>query len=285
MSSHFSFGHNSAAFPVLLALVLFFLAYRYLRGWLLLRSNSSSVIQRWRAPGFFLGLILVWTACGSPLAAYDHSLLTFHMIKHLLLMTVAPALILLGDPLRVLWSGTPVFVQQPLRRVSRQRSLRRIAQAVTNPAFCWIVSAMTLLAWHVPTVFAVGMRSETWHIIEQLSFFSAGILFWWPLIHPWPSLSTRPRWWMLLYLFLATLPCDILSGFLVFSDRVAYPIYFSAPRLFGFSVLADQQCAAALMWTCITLIYLVPAAILCSKLLAPRTSREDNLHQSQFSGA
>jgi len=276
MSSHFSFGHNSAAFPVLLALVLFFLAYRYLRGWLLLRSNSSSVIQRWRAAGFFLGLILVWTACGSPLAAYDHSLLTFHMIKHLLLMTVAPALILLGDPLRVLWSGTPLFVQQALRLVSRQRSLRRIAQAVTNPAFCWSVSAMTLLAWHVPAVFAVGMRSETWHIIEQLSFFSAGILFWWPLIHPWPSLSTRPRWWMLLYLFLATLPCDILSGFLVFSDRVAYPIYFSAPRLFGFSVLADQQCAAALMWTCITLIYLVPAAILCSKLLAPRFSHEHN---------
>src|ERR1700749_1002023 len=102
MSSHFSFGHNSAAFSVSLALVLFFLAYRYLRGWLLLRSNSSSVIQRWRAAGFFLGLILIWTACGSPLAAYDHSLLTFHMIKHLLLMTVAPALILLGDPLRVL---------------------------------------------------------------------------------------------------------------------------------------------------------------------------------------
>ena len=96
MSSHLSFGHNSAAFSVLLALVLFFLAYRYLRGWLLLRSNSSSVIQLWRAAGFFLGLILIWTACGSPLAAYDHSLLTFHMIKHLLLMTVGPALILLG---------------------------------------------------------------------------------------------------------------------------------------------------------------------------------------------
>jgi hypothetical protein len=35
-----------------------------------------------------------------------------------------------------------------------------------------------------------------------------------------------------------------------------------------FSVLADHRCAAALMSTCVTLIYLVPAAILCSKLLA-----------------
>jgi cytochrome c oxidase assembly factor CtaG len=115
-------------------------------------------------------------------------------------------------------------------------------------------------------------------------FFGAGLLFWWPVIQPWPSTATGPRWSMLLYLFLATLPCDILSGFLVFSDRVAYPVYFSTPRLFGFSVLEDQQCAAALMWTCITLLYLVPAAIISSKLLAPRTSHEHDLQQSQFSG-
>jgi len=89
---------------------------------------------------------------------------------------------------------------------------------------------------------------------------------------------------MLLYLFLATLPCDILSGFLAFSDRVAYPVYFSTPRLFGFSVLEDQQCAAALMWTCVTLVYLVSAAIISSRLLAPRTSREHDLQQPQFSG-
>ena len=40
---------------------------------------------------------------------------------------------------------------------------------------------------------------------------------------------------MLLYLFLATLPCDVLSGFLVFSDRVAYPMYHSTHRMGGLS--------------------------------------------------
>jgi hypothetical protein len=54
--------------------------------------------------------------------------------------------------------------------------------------------------------------------------------------------------------------------------------------VFGFSVLEDQQCAAALMWTCVTLLYLVPAAIISSKLLAPRSSHEHDLQQSQFSG-
>jgi cytochrome c oxidase assembly factor CtaG len=75
---------------------------------------------------------------------------------------------------------------------------------------------------------------------------------------------------MLLYLFLATLPCDILSGFLVFSERVVYPVFLTAPRRFGMTVLEDQQCAAALMWTCVTIVYLVPATILTIRLLGAR---------------
>jgi putative membrane protein len=271
-------------FSVPLTLALLFAAWLYLRGWIYIRSSSVNVIPIWRAVSYFLGLLLVSTALGSPLAAYDHSLLTVHMIKHLLLMTVGPALILLGDPLRVFWIGVSPFARRSLRRVLRRSPLRRFARMVTRPALCWTVSALTLVAWHIPALFTLGVRSATWHTFEQVMFFGAGLLFWWPVIEPWPSSSTGPRWSMLLYLFLATLPCDILSGFLVFSDRVAYPVYFSTPRLFGFSVLEDQQCAAALMWTCVTLLYLVPAAIISSKLLAPRSSHEHDLQQSQFSG-
>jgi putative membrane protein len=270
--------------PVALNLILILDAFLYLRGWIQLRLSRVNVIPAWRACSFFLGLFLMWLAVGSPLAALDEKLLTVHMVKHLLLMTIAPALILLGEPLRVFWIGMPLFAQRVFRRVLRRSSLRRLSRIVTKPALCWTLSAMTLLAWHLPALFTLAMRSESWHIVEQTLFFSAGLLFWWPVVQPWPSPSTGPRWSMLLYLFLATLPCDILSGFLAFSDRVAYPVYFSTPRLFGFSVLEDQQCAAALMWTCVTLVYLVSAAIISLKLLAPRTSREHDLHQSQFSG-
>jgi putative membrane protein len=145
---------------------------------------------------------------------------------------------------------------------------------------CWVVSASTLIGWHIPALFALGMHSELWHSIEQASFLEAGFLFWLPVIQAWPSVSTGPQWSTLLYLFLATLPCDILSGFLVFSDRVVYPVYFSMPRHFGFSVLQDQQCAAALMWTCVTIVYLVPAAILSTRLLSPQTLDDADLVQS-----
>lgn len=284
MSPHSNFGQGCGEFPVSLALVLLFEAYRYLLGWVPLRLISRTAIPAWRAASFFLGLLLVWAACGSSFAAYDHSLLTAHMIKHLLLMTVAPALILLGQPVRVLWIRMPSFAQRAFRRVLRRSLLHRLARMMTSPAICWSLSAMTLIAWHLPALFTLAMRSESWHMVEQISFFSAGLFFWWPIVQPWPMASAGPRWSMLLYLFLATLPCDILSGFLAFSDRVAYPVYFSTPRLFGFSVLQDQQCAAALMWTCVTFVYLVPATIICTRLLAPRTSHELPLERSQFSG-
>ena len=51
---------------------------------------------------------------------------------------------------------------------------------------------------------------------------------------------------------------------------MAYPVYFSMPRHVGLSVMEDQQCAAALMWTVVTFVYLVPAAILSTRLLSPR---------------
>jgi len=284
MSPHVHFDHGSWEFPVSLTLTLILAASLYLRVWISTRSGSAAAIPAWKVSSFLCGLALVWMAWGSPLAAYDHSLLTVHMIKHLLLMTFAPPLILLGEPMKVFWGMTPLLARSTFGRVWNRPIVQRLARIVANLVVCWTASAVTLIAWHVPTLFALGVRSATWHTLEQAMFFGAGLLFWWPVIQPWPSASTGLRWSMLLYLFLATLPCDILSGFLVFSDRVAYPVYFSTPRLLGFSVLEDQQCAAALMWTCVTLVYLVPAAIISSRLLAPRTLHEHDLQQSQFSG-
>jgi cytochrome c oxidase assembly factor CtaG len=86
-----------------------------------------------------------------------------------------------------------------------------------------------------------------------------------------------------LYLFFATLPCDALSAFLAFSDRVVYPLYLSAPRDFGLSVLQDQECAGAVMWLCVTIAYVIPAAVITTKVLSPQREHpasplRDHLH-------
>jgi putative membrane protein len=271
---------SSSSLTILVALVL--MSFLYLLGWSRMLGISASAIPGWRTASFLFGISLVWAALGSPLVAYDHDLLTVHMIQHLLLMTFAPALILLGEPLLAFWYGLPRFAEALVGPLFRRPLAQRFGRALSRPALCWIVSALTLMGWHVPALFTLGMHSEVWHGVEQASFLVAGFLFWWPVIQPWPVVSIGPQWSTLLYLFLATLPCDILSGFLVFSDRVAYPMYFSMPRHFGFSVLEDQQCAAALMWTCVTLVYLVPAAILSTRLLSPRSLHRSDLVQTEL---
>jgi cytochrome c oxidase assembly factor CtaG len=245
-------------------------------------GTAANAIRSWRLASFLCGVLLIWAALCSPLETYDHDFLTVHMIQHLLLMTFAPALVLLGEPFKAWRYGWPPFGTNLLRRFFRQPPVRHFAGFVSHPAFCWSVSALTLLGWHVPTLFTLGMQSRLWHSFEQASFLIAGFFFWWPVVRPWPSVSNTPQWSTLLYLFLATLPCDILSGFLVFSDRAAYPLHFSPYRHSGFSALQDQQCAAALMWTCVTLVYLVPAAILSVKLLSPRNVNDDELMQPEL---
>ena len=284
MSPNVHFDHTSWEFTASLTLTLLLAASLYLRGWISTRTVSGPAIPAWKASSFLGGVVLVWMAWASPLADYDHSLLTAHMIKHLLLMTFAPPLILLGEPIKVFWGMTPLSARNTLGLAWHRPFVQRLARIGTGLALGWTASALTLIVWHVPALFALGARSEIVHTVEQATFLGAGLLFWWPVVHPWPSAAPWPRWSLLLYLFLATLPCDVLSGFLIFSDRVAYPVYFSAPRLFGFSVLEDQQCAGALMWTCVTLVYLVPAAIISSRLLAPGAAQEHDLQQSQFSG-
>jgi cytochrome c oxidase assembly factor CtaG len=194
------------------------------------------------------GLFALWVAVGSPLAELDHHLLTAHMAQHLLLMTVSAPLILLGIP-----------------------ALRSMSTAI-HPVFCWLAGTGVVIAWHVPALFELGMSSAYWHAFEQASFLAAGLLFWSPVIQALrDQLSLGiSRWHIPLYLFLATLPCDALSAFLTFCDRLVYPNYASAHRHFDISPLGDQEFAGALMWVWVTFVYLAPAAAITIQLLSPQ---------------
>lgn len=116
-------------------LVIIFVGSVYLRGWLHGRS-----VPLWRACSFFLGLLAVWVAAASPVASLDSHILTAHMIQHLLLMTIAPPLI---------WLGEPLITVPP----SRWPFPNRLGRLFGHPVFCWLAAAATLVAWHVPAIF------------------------------------------------------------------------------------------------------------------------------------
>lgn len=195
----------------------------------------------WRIAAFAGGLAALWIAVASPVSHLDHHLLTAHMVQHLLLMLVAAPLILfgLGSSLRLQWR--------------------------LNLVISWLAGSLTVIIWHVPAIFELALTSPFWHAFEQASFFVAGAVFWWPAVH---SGFEAQSWSLPIYFFLATLPCDALSAFLVFCGHVVYPPYSSGHRVFGLSPLDDQALAGALMWVTVTFAYLIPALVLTARLLS-----------------
>src|SRR5258708_9043585 len=190
-----------------LALTLLLAAIVYLRGWLYLRSRSVNIIPAWRAASFLVGVFLIWIALGSSLAAFDEELLTVHMIQHLLLMTLAPPLILLGAPIMPFLHGWPRrFTRSVLSPLFRWPPAQWLGRVLSQPAVCWLAAAAALVGLHIPPAFPLALQSEPWHVVEHAGFLGSGFLFWGPVVQPWPSVPSWLRWSMVLYLFLATLP-------------------------------------------------------------------------------
>jgi cytochrome c oxidase assembly factor CtaG len=263
----------SLAPPVTIALIL--TALVYLRGWFCLRQAFTAAISVWRAVAFVCGVFFLWIAVASPLGELDEELLSVHMVQHLLLMTVTPPLLLLGAPALPFLHGLPrIFSQKVLTPFVRWSVVQRLGRVMTQPVFCWLAATTALLGWHYPAAFALGLESHSVHEVERASFLATGLLFWWPVIRPWPSAEQQARWSIVLYLFLATLPCDALSAFLTFCGHVVYTPYLSAPRLLGVSPLQDQAFAGALMWVSVTFAYLIPTVLLTTQILS-RAGAED----------
>src|SRR5438105_10489074 len=148
------------------------------------------------------------------------------MAQHLLVMMGAPPLLWLGAPLFPLLRGLP----QPVRTywaapLFRSPALRRLGARLTHPLTALPLFVAATWFWHVPAVYDLALRSDGWHYLEHICFLGSGLLFWYPVVRPYPA---RPRWslWLLVpVLLLADLSNTVLSAVLTFSDRVLYPYY------------------------------------------------------------
>ena len=262
----------SGSIPLAITSGLVAIALVYFRGWLCVRNAFQNLIPAWRLAAFMSGLVSVWAVVASPLAALDHQSLTTHVVKHLLLMTVAAPLILAGAPVFPLVCGLPKLFIKNHRSLARVPP-RWLEPCLRYPVWCWLAGTAAVIGWHLPVAFQLGMRSHGMHVLEDVSFLVAGLLFWFPIVQSAPSTARLPRWSMALYLFLATLPCDILSAFLVFCNRLVYPFYLSRPHLFSMPPLEDQECAGALMWVWVTFAYLIPAVAITVQILSPSNTQ------------
>jgi putative membrane protein len=260
--------------PPVVTCILVAVGLIYTTGWIKIRRTRPSQFPPWRLLAFLTGLTAIFVAVASPLDTFSESLIVMHMAQHFMLMSIAPPLLVLGWPVAPMLRGLPRWtIPTLLRPFLRLPIIHSAGGFLVRPLVAWIAMNAVYLAWHIPAAYEFALSSENWHNVEHACFLFTSMLFWWPILQPWPFRHTGSRWMILLYLSFADIVNTGLSAFLCFSGRLLYPSYGEIPRPFGLSALNDQAAAGALMWVLGSTVFLVPVIAITMQILSVQSAR------------
>ena len=244
----------------------------YVRGWSALSRRMPERFGVGRLVVFMAGLASIMIAASALLDALGHRFLQAHMVQHVLLMTVAPPLVWMGAPVAPMLMGLPTPIRRAVARALASGAIRRLTDVLADPRVSWALFVAAFWTWHVPALYDLALRNDAWHHVEHACFFASGVLFWRPVILPWPARPLWPRWAMIPYLVLAEIQNGVLAAILTFSDRVIYGAYEAVPRTGGLSALDDQAMAGVIMWVPGSMVFLVSLLwLVVSALAGPRS--------------
>jgi putative membrane protein len=223
-----------------LALALF--AQAFVR----LRRRGRADHASWSRAGLFAAAVAVGTlALLSPLDAIgEEYLLSAHMLQHVLIGDVAPALAIVAVRGPLLFFLLPAAV---LRVLAPVRPLRSVLGLLLRPWVAVGIWAVTMAAWHVPQAYGYTLTNQAVHDLEHATFALAGTLVWVQIVDPARrrELTTAGRLVVVAVLFAAG---QVLANVLVFSFSPLYEAYaLQDERLLGLSALTDQRLAGLVM--------------------------------------
>lgn len=207
---------------------------------------------RLRSASFYAGLLVVLGALAGPVDTEAARLFWVHMLQHVLLISVAAPLIVLGAPWMSIWRPLPLELRRELAgtiaRAGWLAPLRWIAGALARPRGAWLGFSLSLVVWHIPGLYDLTLRYLAIHVLEHLMFLGFGILLWSQVIDSPPLRLRLSAIHRVYYMVAAAIPGWIISLVLAFAPTPLYPLYAHlANRPGGLSALADQQIAAGIM--------------------------------------
>lgn len=188
--------------------------------------------KRW----YVAAVVTMWISSDWPMHDIaERYLYSVHMVQHLLLAMIIPAMFVLATPHWLI-----ELVVGPNPRL--WEGLRRLVHPLTGI----IVFNATTALLHWSVLVKLSVENGGLHFALHLLVFLAGLTMWMPVIGPIEEWHLGPIG-KLLYLFSMTIVPTVPGGWLVFAEDVVYPSYDTAFRAFGLSALADQQLAGAIM--------------------------------------
>ena len=124
------------------------------------------------------GWLALVVALLSPLDEWSETLFLAHMAQHELLMVVAAPLIALSSPLFALLWALPAPARRRLAVAVRRPAIVSGWAILTAPPTVWILHAVALWIWHLPSLYDAALEHEGVHATQHLCFFLTAALFW-----------------------------------------------------------------------------------------------------------
>ncbi len=234
------------------------LVFVYVRRFRAARREEGGRGAGWpQALAFAAGIFALLLAVASPIDGLGEDyLISAHMVQHVLLGDIAPALLLL--------TLSRVIMRPATRRLNGiERKLGRFASPWTGLAL-WL---SLMYFWHVPALYDAALENPIVHLLEHVSFFTAGVCVWWPLIQPVPMRRPLKGFQTVGYIGAAKFGLAALGLYLTWSSSVFYPYYEQVPRIWGLSAIADQNAGGAIMMVEQSITFVIALTVLFARML------------------
>lgn len=249
----------------------------YVVGWIRLGHDGrrGAGLSTWRAWSYCGAILTIFVALLSPINAFSDLFFFAHMIQHLLLMLVAAPLVWLGAPILPLMWAFPLPIRKGCGRLfAHGRPLQWVLNLLTNPLVAQGLFLVTLAGWHVPSSYDLAQGRSLIHEFEHAMFLGASLLFWWPVIHPWGGRRRLSYEASIAFFIPPILVSNLIGALLTFANYPLYSNYLGVPRLWGISVVLDQQLGGLIMWIPGMVPYAIAIFILVSQLMKQGEARE-----------
>lgn len=216
----------------------------YVAGLLVARRHRTGGLPWYRVVSFVLGLLVLVASLNTAIETYSHVLFWVHMVQHLLLIMVVPALLVVGGPLTLMLQ----VARGPTHERVRAGLHSTPVAFLTHPIVGFLLYALVIVGTHL-TSFMQQMMLHSWlNQVEHLLYLGGGYLFLLPLLGDEPIRRPQPYLVRLVALFVAMAPETVVGIVLLQADHELFPAYAEIHRTWGPSPLHDLNRGGAIMW-------------------------------------
>src|SRR5262245_34933415 len=184
---------------------------------------------------FICTITMLWAASDWPIHDIgEEYLYSGHMLQHMMLSYFLPPLALLA---------TPEWFARELVGTGRAY---RVLKWFCFPVASGLIFNVVVMITHIPTLVNRSAVDAPLHYSLHFLLVTTALLMWMPVCGPFKEfqISTPGK---MVYLFLMSIVPTVPAGWLTFADNPVYRHYDIPVRVFGLSVISDQQLAGGIM--------------------------------------